>query len=122
MEQQVAAVYRSLSPDERARAAIIASNYGEAAAIDVYGRSDGLPPALCGQLQYFFWGTHGYDGSVIIEVNGKPQLWERACQESEVVGHFGGPYVMPFENGPIILCRGFHRPLGEVWDRFRRMH
>jgi hypothetical protein len=30
--------------------------------------------------------------------------------------------VMPFENGPIILCRGFHRPLGEVWDRFRRMH
>ena len=122
MEQQVAAVYRSLSPDERARAAIIASNYGEAAAIDVYGRSDGLPPALCGQLQYFFWGTHGYDGSVIIEVNGKPELWERACQESEVVGHFGGPYVMPFENGPIILCRGFHRPLGEVWDRFRRMH
>lgn len=122
MEQQVAAVYRSLSPDERTRAAIIASNYGEAAAIDVYGHSDGLPPALSGQLQYFFWGTHGYDGSVIIEVNGNPQVWERACQTSEVAGRFGGPYVMPFENGPIILCRGLRRPLGEVWERFRRMH
>jgi len=43
LERRVAAVYRSLSKDEQRRAAILASNYGEAAAIDVYGRDDGLP-------------------------------------------------------------------------------
>jgi hypothetical protein len=122
LEQQVAAIYRALPPDERARAAILARNYGEAAAIDVYGRADGLPPALSGALQYWFWGTHGYDGSVIIEINGDPDVWARACDRSEVVATFGGQYVAPYENGPIIVCHGLRRPLAEVWDRFRRMH
>jgi len=122
MEHQVAAIYRALPPEDRARAAIMASNYGEAAAIDVYGRADGLPPALCGQLQYYFWGPRDYDGSVIIHINGDPEVWERMCTKSEVVAQFGGPYVLPFENGPIILCHGLRRPLPEVWDRFRRMH
>ena len=122
LEQQVAAVYRALPPDQRARAAIVAMNYGEAAAIDVYGRADGLPPALCGQLQYYFWGPRGYDGSVIIGINGDPEMWQRMCGKSEVVASFGGPYTLPFENGPIILCHGLRRPLPEMWDRFRRMH
>jgi hypothetical protein len=122
MEHQVAAVYRALPPEDRARAAIMASDYGEAAAIDVYGRADGLPPTLCGQLQYYFWGPRGYDGSVIIHINGDPDAWKRMCDKSEVAGNFGGPYVMPFENGPIIVCRGLRRPLAEMWPRFRRMH
>ncbi len=122
LEKQVAAVYQALPADERARAAIIASDYGEAAAIDVYGRADGLPPALCGQLQYFLWGPRGYDGSVIIHINGDPDIWKDACQRIEVAGTFGGPYVLPFENGPIIVCHGLRHPLAEMWPRFRRMH
>ena len=122
MEHQVAAVYRALPPEDRDRAAIMASNYGEAAAIDVYGRADGLPPALCGQLQYYLWGPRGYDGSVIIHINGDPDDWKRMCDKSEVVGNFGGPYVMPYENGPIIVCHGLRRPLAEIWSNFRRMH
>jgi hypothetical protein len=122
MEKHVAQAYHSLPPEDRSRAAIMASNYGEAAAIDVYGREDGLPPALCGQLQYYFWGPRGYDGSVIIHVNGDPDRWSEICAESKVVGGFGVPYAMPYENGPIILCRGLRRPLSEVWDHFKRMH
>jgi hypothetical protein len=122
MEKQVATVYRSLPPEDRARAAILAWNYGEASALDVYGRDDGLPAPICGQLQYYLWGTRGHDGSVIIQVNGDPNLMARACEKSEVVGQFGSPYVMPYENGPIILCHGLRQPLDQVWYRFRRMH
>lgn len=122
MEKQVAAVYRSLPPEDRSRAAILAMDYGEAAAIDVYGRDDGLPAPISGQLQYYLWGTRGYDGSVIIQVNGDPQRLERACEKSEVAAQFGGPYVMPYENGPIIVCHGLRRPLDEIWYRFKRMH
>jgi hypothetical protein len=120
MEKQVAEVYRALPPADRARAAIMTQNYGEAAALDVYGGADGLPPALCGQLQYWLWGTHGYDGSVIIHVNGDPAQWSEVCRESKVIGSFGAPYTMPYENGPIILCRGMRRPLPEMWPLFRR--
>ncbi len=122
MEKQVATIYRSLPPEDQARAAILAMNYGEAAAIDVYGREDGLPAPISGQLQYYLWGTRGHDGSVIIQINGDPERLARACEKSDVAAQFGGPYVMPYENGPIIVCHGLRRPLDEIWYRFRRMH
>ena len=122
MEKQVATIYRSLPPEDQARAAILAMNYGEAAAIDVYGREDGLPAPISGQLQYYLWGTRGHDGSVIIQINGDPDRLARACEKSNVAAQFGGPYVMPYENGPIIVCHGLRRPLDEIWYRFRRMH
>jgi hypothetical protein len=121
LEQQVARIYRALPESERARTAIIATNYGEAAAIDVYGRRDGLPPALTGQNQYYLWGAHGYDGSVIIHINGDERLWRRYCQQLELAGTFGAPYAMPYENGqPIWLCHGLKANLSATWDRFKR--
>jgi hypothetical protein len=53
MEKQVANVHRELSPEDRANAVIMTQNYGEAAALVVYGPADNLPPALCGQLQNY---------------------------------------------------------------------
>jgi 4-amino-4-deoxy-L-arabinose transferase-like glycosyltransferase len=121
LEKQVATAYRSLPDAERSRAAIIAFDYGEAAAIDVYGKADGLPPALSGENQYFLWGSHGYDGSVILHINGSVRSWRRFCERLEVVGTFGAPYAMPYENGrPILLCHGLRANLTETWARFRR--
>jgi hypothetical protein len=54
-EQKVAAVFHQLSHDQK-RAAILASNYGQTAALDVYGTADGLPRALNGHNQYWLWG------------------------------------------------------------------
>ncbi|MBV8116695.1 MAG: glycosyltransferase family 39 protein, partial [Candidatus Eremiobacteraeota bacterium] len=48
LEATVARIYGALPPDQRAQAAIVANNYGEAAAIDFFGKRDGLPPALSG--------------------------------------------------------------------------
>jgi hypothetical protein len=121
LEHQVAAVWRALPANERGKAAILATNYGEAAAIDVYGKADGLPPALSGQNQYYIWGTHGFDGSVIIHVNGDPERWRDGCASVETVAKFGAPYVMPYENNaPIFICRGLKRPLAEIWPRLKR--
>ncbi len=121
LEKKVAAAFRSLPESERSRAAIIAVDYGEAAAIDVYGKADGLPPALSGENQYFLWGPHGYDGSVILHINGDVRSWRRFCENTEVIGTFGAPYAMPYENGrPILLCHGLRANLTETWARFRR--
>jgi hypothetical protein len=121
LEKQVASVYHSLPPEERSRTAILAADYGEAAALDVYGQRDGLPPALCGQNQYFLWGARGYDGSTIIHVNGDPNRWRRGCDSVEVVGQFGVPYAMPYENArPIFVCRGLRHNLSEIWGRLKR--
>ena len=112
----VAKVYQSLPPGDRAQAAIAANNYGEAAAIDFFGRQYGLPPAVSGHNQYFLWGTHGYSGNVVIDVAGDCGASEHLFQSSERAATFTSPWVQPFENNiPIMVCRGIQRPLPELW-------
>lgn len=121
LERRVAAVYRALPEDEKPRVTILASNYGEAAAIDVYGRADHLPPAVSGQNQYYLWGPGDGDDRVIIHVNGDPERWRQLCRSLDVADTFGAPYAMPYENDrPIMICRGFRADLSSTWERFKR--
>ena len=121
LESKVAAVVHQLPPDDQARVAILASNYGEAAALDVYGRKDGLPQALSGHNQYWLWGPRGYDGSLIVHVGGNVESWRRLCGSIEEAGSFGNPYAMPYENArPILICRDLHMPLDRLWGRLKR--
>lgn len=119
LARKVSGVYANLPPQEQAKAAIWASNYGEASAVDVYGQ--GLPPAISGNNQYYLWGTHGFDGSVVLAVNGDPDEWSRLCTSSRVVATFGtSQYEMPYEtHRPIVLCLGMHEPLAQVWPQFK---
>ena len=116
----VANVYQSLSPSDRAQAAIVAGNYGEAAAIDFFGRQYGLPPVISGHNQYYLWGTHGYSGNVVIDVAGDCGAREHLFSTSERAATFTSPWVMPYEDGiPIMVCRGIQRPLAELWPSFK---
>jgi hypothetical protein len=116
----VARVYDSMPARERKRTAILASNWGEAAAIDYYGHAHGLPPALSGANNYFLWGTHGFDGSVVIEVNGtcsRPHLF---AVRHVGVTHVRDRWAMPSENGiPISICARPSEPLAEYWPHLK---
>jgi Dolichyl-phosphate-mannose-protein mannosyltransferase len=121
LEQQVGSIYHSLPTSEQRAAAIFAGNYGEAAAIDFYGRADGLPPVISGANQYFIWGPGDFDGSTMIVVGGTAARWSRLCQNLERAGTFGVPYAMPYERDrPIMVCRGLRVTLPRVWPRFER--
>jgi Dolichyl-phosphate-mannose-protein mannosyltransferase len=119
LARTVVEAYGSLPPSDRMKAAIFASNYGEASAIDVYGK--GLPPALSGNNNYYLWGPQNFDGSVVIAVNVDRGEWSSLCNSVRVLAHFGSsPYAMPYEtNRPILLCRGMHPPLPQLWPRFK---
>ncbi len=121
LEKTVAGIYRALPPGDQKRAAIVASNYGEAAAIDVYGAADNLPPALSGQDQYYLWGPRGHDGAITIHISGDPERWRPNCASLDIVATFGAPLTMPYENNrPIFICRGLRVPLTEAWPLFKR--
>lgn len=116
MAEQVAKVYAALPPEERAHAVFWGNNYGEAAAIDVFGRPLGLPPALSGHNQYFLWGPRGADGSVIIIVGGDTDHYAQLFRSYTVAGHIDASYAMPYETDlPIYVLRGMKMPLAKFW-------
>lgn len=121
LEQQVAAIYRTLPEEDRAKAVLMASNYGEAAALDFYGKEDGLPPAIAAENQYYQWGPRGAGTDLVIHVGGRLERWRAFCQSVEIAATFGVPLAMPYERDrPIFLCRGLRKPLDEVWPAFKR--
>ena len=117
MVKQVAAYYHSLPEAERKKTAIYTANYGQAGAIDFYGRKYGLPPAISGHQNYFLWGTRGFTGEsvILIEREPDPEHWE-SLTEFATRRH---PYAMPEEHGPLWHGRGLKLPLSEVWPRVK---
>jgi hypothetical protein len=120
MAAKVATIYNQLPPADRARAVFLGGNYGEAAAIDVFGQPLGLPPAICGHNNYFLWGPRAHDGSVVIKLGGKRTALLQRYQEVTVVGYIDNPYAMPYEtNLPIYVLRGRKIPLDRDWLSFK---
>lgn len=118
----VARVYDALPASQRAQTAIVASNYGEAAAIDFFGGRYGLPPALSGHNNYWLWGTHGDSGNVVIDVNGDCGRMEYPglFRTTRLVTRFNPPWVISYEkNIPISLCTGITQPLSTIWPKLR---
>lgn len=119
---EVAQIYRSLSPTEQSKVGIFCENYGEASAINLFGPKYGLPTAISGHQNYFYWGPHGYTGQLLIVVGQRKQDPEKYCSSVEQVGATDNPLAMPYENGPIYLCRGGRIPLAKYWPHVKNWH
>jgi hypothetical protein len=118
MAERVSAVYNALPPDQRAKAVFFGRNYGEAAAVDVYGPALHGPPAISGHNNYYLWGPRGHDGSVVIVVGGDPVQYAKQYQSVERVGELNSPYAQRYETDiPIFVLRG--RRIAFVWHRFK---
>ena len=115
MVETVARVYHSLPPDERAKAAILAGNYGEAGAIDFFGARYGLPKAISPHQNYYLWGPRDYTGEVLIVLQDEREDAEENCHNVEETVAVHHPYSMNEEHYTILICRGLKRPLRELW-------
>jgi hypothetical protein len=120
LEATVARIYRELPPDQRSQAAIVANNYGEAAAIDFFGKADGLPPALSGHNNYWIWGTHGYSGNVVVDVNGDCGAPRHLYRSARLAARSNPPWVISYEqNIPIMVCVGLKKSLSTIWPQLK---
>ncbi|CAN5733591.1 glycosyltransferase family 39 protein [soil metagenome] len=119
MVVKVADIYNNLSPEERAKAGIYASNYGEAGAIDFFGGQYNLPKAVSGHQSYFLWGHRGYTGEVLILLGSKKEDAEKNCESVEEKTEVGHPYSMAEEKYKILVCRNTKKPLPEIWQSLK---
>jgi len=121
MAATLAGVYRSLPPDDRATARVLAANYGEAGAVDWFGPRLGLPSAISGHDTYWFWRPHHETAGPLITVGYQASRLQTLCgnlrQVAMVTNSVGATNE---ERGrPIFVCRDLRIPL-ESWPAFKR--
>jgi 4-amino-4-deoxy-L-arabinose transferase-like glycosyltransferase len=124
LARSVAAVYRSLSSEEREHAGILTGNYGEAGALNLYGPALGLPHAM--GLTNSFW-YRGYDPrlpqTVILagyDLDEGRQLFGRCVVAARNTNSFGVENEESRDHPDILLCRNLRMPWSDYWERFRR--
>lgn len=121
LTRTVAQAWQRLPPEQRARTGLYAQNYGEAGALDFFGRAYGLPPARAGHNQYFYWGAEAPEVDGLLILGGDPDDHRQACGSLEEVARVpSNPYVLPYEDAlPVFHCTRLKRPLRELWPEVK---
>ena len=118
LADSVTRIYNSLSPEDRAKAGILCSNYGEASAINFL--TTGLPFAISGHNNYYLWGPRGYTGEVMIVINGASlEEMRKYYADVQIAGEMENTYSMPYEHRHIYLARGRTGNLSSDWPDFK---
>jgi 4-amino-4-deoxy-L-arabinose transferase-like glycosyltransferase len=120
----IARIYAALPRQERPRAAIFVSNYGEAGAINLYGRAWHLPEVISGINTYWWRGYGAQPPDVVILVGFSRKSAEHFAEQVELAGHITNPYGVLNEetrdHPDIFICRGFKKTWPEFWKNFQR--
>ena len=121
--REVGTAYDGLPPVERRVTAILVDNYGEAAALDLYGAPYGLPHARSGHNQYYFWGPGPDASSVnILRVQDDLAALRPYCASVRLIGITHAPIARTFEQGKVIaFCRGVRPQLSRLWPDLKRI-
>ncbi len=120
---EVARIWNTIPPSERAHAGIYCGNYGEAGAVDLYGAAHGLPPAISGVNSYWLRGPGDPPPTTLIVVGGRRETLERRFASVQLVGQVTNAYGVLNEetrdHRDIFLCRGLRDPIVKLWPLWR---
>jgi Dolichyl-phosphate-mannose-protein mannosyltransferase len=120
MAQTVADAYNALPPDVRVKTAIWGNSYQEAGAVDFFGPSLGLPKAIGGHLNYWYWGPREYTGESVLTLGEKLSDLAPLFEKCEQVGKTTHPYSMPRQRFPIYWCQGMKQSLQDLWPEVKK--
>jgi len=114
MVREVAEIYNSLPPEERAKTGIWTGNYGEAGAINLFGPKYGLPTAYSRHQNHWYWGPpkQKYENFIVLEWS--PDDVRDSCTTWQAFPHYE-KFGMGEENTDIYLCRSIKFDAQQIW-------
>lgn len=119
----IAKVRDSLPPQDRAHAGILAGNYGEAGAIDLFGPRYGLPAAISGVNSYWARGYGNPGPETLIVVGLPPGFLRDHFASCQVVAHTWNRYGVKNEetldHSDIFVCRHLRESWPAFWSGFQ---
>ena len=120
MARKVSEVYNALPPEQRTKTAIFANGYGQAGAIDFFGKKYGLPKSICRHQNYWLWGPRDYTGESVIVLGSDGKGDREHFASVEAVGRTDHPYARRDEHFDIFLCRDLNTTLQKLWPRTKK--
>ena len=119
----VARIRNSLPPEERAQVRILANNYGEAGAINLYGPALGLPEAICAVNSFWERGYGNPPPELLIVLGASREELAGRFESCELVGHItnreGVANEETVEHPDIFLCRKLRGDWRTLWPKAR---
>ena len=120
LADEVAMAVETLRPGERARAIVVAPSYGQAGAIELFGRGRGFPPVFSGQNNYYLWGPPEDPVEVAVFVGFGEETVKALFETVEQVGVYDCKWCMPWrDETPIRIGRGPKMSFREAWPEFQ---
>jgi 4-amino-4-deoxy-L-arabinose transferase-like glycosyltransferase len=120
----VAAIYATVPVEERPRTAILAGNYGEAGALNLYGPALGLPAAISGVNSHWARGYGAPPPETLIVLGFRREVAESLFERCDLAGRLSNSYGVKNEetkdHSEVFVCRGPRRPWPELWLALRR--
>jgi dolichyl-phosphate-mannose-protein mannosyltransferase len=120
----VAKIRSELFEEERTHFGILAGNYGEAGAINLYGPRFSLPPAICGTNSFWARGYGDLPPETVIVVGFSREFVKHYFDSFELAARSANRYGVPNEetkdHPEMFLCRGFRGNWREFWKTFQR--
>jgi 4-amino-4-deoxy-L-arabinose transferase-like glycosyltransferase len=122
--ETVARIRDALPPEDRARVRILAGNYGEAGAVNLYGPALGLPPAICPVNSFWERGYGNPPPEVLIVLGASREDLKDKFDSCELVGHISNREGVSNEetsqHPDIFLCRHLRGDWPTLWAKARR--
>jgi hypothetical protein len=119
---EVARIYGGLPEADRAKTAILTANYGEAGAIDLYGRALGLPRPISGTNTFWDRGYGDPPPEHVILLGFGGGWASGAFRDCKSAGWVPNPYTVDNEESrsPVIYyCGAPRQSWAQFWDKFR---
>ncbi len=121
--QTVAQIRDSLPAENRPRLGVLAGNYGEAGAINLYGPQYGLPRAISGINSFWQRGYGDPPPQTLIVVGLSRKFLDRNFETCQLAAHVWNRYGVENEetkdHPDIYVCRGLRQSWPEFWTDFR---
>ena len=116
MTTEVEQAWASIASTDRADGVILAHNYGEASALQFYGR--GLPRILSGHLSWQYWRPKRLPQRFALTVGYSVGDLDSLCRSWRVVDHIDNRWHLANEErGRLIATCTLKQSLGSDWNR-----
>ncbi len=123
LTETVANIYHALPAEQRSQTGILAGNYGEAGAVNLYGPAYGLPQAISGINSYWLRGYGDPPPQTLIVIGFNYSTADRLFTNCKLAGHITNRHDVlneETEDHPDIwLCGHPRLPWEKLWPNFR---